>query len=89
MGATCSILALSKTGQVTVESSGRLFVTAMGSGMVGNTSTESHREVHFVPNTLPILPRHEFIRDGHFVAGAYRYPSCNRSPVPRFDLVLL
>ncbi len=75
MGATCSILALSKTGQVTVESSGRLFVTAMGSGMVGNTSTESHREVHFVPNTLPILPRHEFIQDGHFVAGAYRYPS--------------
>ena len=45
----------------------------MGSGMVGNT--ESHREIHFVPNTLPILPRHEFIRDGHFVAGAYRYPS--------------
>ena len=45
----------------------------MGSGTVGDSESR-HREVHFVPNTIPILPRHEFIRDGQFVAGAYRYP---------------
>ena len=45
----------------------------MGSGKVENT--ESHRKVHVVPNTLPTLLRHEFIQDGHFVAGAYLYPS--------------
>ena len=72
-GAVCSVLALDKNGQVIIESRGRLFVTASGSGMLG--STESQREVHFASNTIPILPRHEFMRDGHFVAGAYRYPS--------------
>lgn len=72
-GAVCAVLALDKTGQVTIESSGRLFVTAAGSGTLG--STKSQHEVHFASNTIPLVPRHEFLRDGHFVAGAYRYPT--------------
>ncbi|KAG5638098.1 hypothetical protein H0H81_001865 [Sphagnurus paluster] len=72
-GALCSVLALDSTGQGTVESSGPLFVIATGSKMPG--STELRREVHFASSTIPLLPRHEFMQDGHFVAGAYRYPS--------------
>jgi beta-aspartyl-peptidase (threonine type) len=71
-GAVCSVLALHRTGKLAAESSARLFVTASGSGTLGNTTT--HREVHVLPNTIPILPRHEFMRDGRFVVGACRYP---------------
>ena len=66
------MLALSATGQAAVESCGRLFVTASGSGTPGNV--EPQRIVHFVPDTIPVLPCHEFMRDGRFVAGTYRYP---------------
>ena len=66
------MLALSATGQTAVESCGRPFVTASGSGTPGNV--EPQRIVHFVPNTIPVLLYHEFMRDGRFVAGIYRYP---------------
>jgi beta-aspartyl-peptidase (threonine type) len=64
---------LDKTGEPVIESSARLFVAAYGSGVLDNTETQRH--VRFVPNTIPLLPRHEFMRDGRFAAGAYRYPT--------------
>jgi L-asparaginase / beta-aspartyl-peptidase len=72
-GVTCAVLVLDKTGELVIESSARLFVAAYGSGAL--ESTETQRHVRFVPDTIPLLPRHEFMRDGRFAAGAYRYPT--------------
>ncbi|KAM0563573.1 hypothetical protein ACHAPJ_001297 [Fusarium lateritium] len=66
-GASCSLVALDTHGNLTVESTARLF-------SVAHASSSGAPTANLHPTTFPLLPSHEFYSDYQLSIGLSRYP---------------
>jgi len=62
----CAIIAINSTGQASIQSSGRVFLTA--------SHTSSYSEASVIGATIPLLSQHTFHRDTLVSVGLTRYP---------------
>lgn len=67
-GRPCSVTAINTEGEYSIQSTARVFYTALG-------SSDSPPQSFLCPTTFPILPQHFIYIDAQLTAGLSRYPT--------------